>query len=156
MKNSNVRVTKHPKTNAIVTANVNKPDFGRVMLTQEVTTFNNNFLTTSKRTAFIGGPKAALEAMFTADGQVVSGNIVKRESYSPFYTGQKPVQYPALNSNGTPNERAGESVLRNGAPYYIEFVLVEDVNAPLTVWVGANSPVVKAAVETGAEAKVGG
>lgn len=139
MKNESIRVVAHPDTKAIVTANLNKPNFGRVMLQQEVTTLNNNFLSTSKRTAFLGGPIDALKSLFTAEGQVVAGNIVKQESFKPFYQDQKPVQYPALTSDGQPNPKAGETVLRHGQPYYIQFIVTEDTTAPLTQWIGATS-----------------
>lgn len=125
-----VKVVKHPETGNVITVSTKNPKYGTVRLDESHTSFENGFVNTQKRTAFLRGEVVALEALNLQDGAKLPGKIVKRESYQPFYEGQSPKIYPEGS------ERAGQPVLKNGRETYLEYVYTANNSADPDVWVG--------------------
>lgn len=86
MKKS-VKVAIHPESKAVVTKNTKKPEFGTIRVDQEVITMEGGFLNKTKRSAFIAGKLADLLAINYSDGQVLPGQIIRKESFEPMYEG---------------------------------------------------------------------
>ena len=113
-----VTVMPHPTTGAIITPSSNNPDWGTVRVDASSVEFNNGIMNTRNRTAFIRGEIKNLKQMFTRAGQILQGKIVKETSSEPFYTGQSPVVNP----------NTGEVVMRNGAPFYQNYVFTTNLS----------------------------
>ncbi len=131
-----VKVTKHPTTGDVVTQSTKNPEWGTLRVDSENKSFSGGILNVSKRSAFIRGRMADLQAMNFRDGQVLQGKIQKQESFEPFYEGQNPKINPTTN----------EVVLTNGKQSFIQFEYVEDPNTP-DVWMGTTSNEVSKEVE---------
>lgn len=133
MQKAIVKVAKHPETGNIITVSAKNPEFGTIRLDAEQNVFSGGFFNVQKRTAFVRGRITDLESLKLRDGQVLSGQIVKKESFSPFYT----------KEDGTPqqpkiNPTTGEVVLTDGQPTYLEYEYTEDMNA-VDYWVEEDS-----------------
>lgn len=120
---SKVKIVAHPESGKIVTPTSN-PEFGTIRVDSSEIVFANNFMSEQKRTAFITGPTALLEQVYTQEGQTLQGRIVKLESFEPFYEGQSPKIYPEGHAN------AGQEVLTEGKPTYLRYVYSQDSSAP--------------------------
>ncbi len=118
MKKSSVKVAAHPETGLIVTPS-KKEGFGTIRVDQTIVSWENGFGNIQKRSAFITAPIEMLEDL--KEGEVLhkNGNIIKLESYEPFYEGQ----------TSKINPTTGEEVLRNGRPVYLRFVYTELADA---------------------------
>lgn len=130
MKKAVVRVAKHPDTGLVITPSDRNPEFGTIRLDAEQNVFSNGFFSVQKRTAFVRGRVTDLESLGLKDGQVLTGQIVRKESFEPFYT----------KSDGTPQEpkinpTTGEVVLTDGRPTYLDFEYTEDMSKPSEIWV---------------------
>lgn len=128
-----VTVKAHPTTNLVITPSANKPDFGTMRVDSVSKVFSNGFFNESKRTAFIRGKIADLTSLGWTAGKSVPGQIVKRESFSPFYEGQNPKINPTT----------GEVVLKDGKESFLEFVYTQDMSMTDT-WVGETTVVLSA------------
>lgn len=119
MKKSSVKVAAHPETGLVVTPSKNKEGFGTIRVDQTIISWENGFGNTQKRSAFITAPIEMLEDL--KEGEVLNknGNIIKLESYEPFYEGQ----------TSKVNPTTGEEVLTNGRPTYLRFVYTELADA---------------------------
>lgn len=125
-----VKVVAHPESGQVITVSTKNPKYGTVRLDESHTSFENGFVNTQKRTAFLRGEVEQLEALGLNAGQKLQGKIIKRESYAPFYEGQSPKIYP----DGS--DRAGQPVLKNGRETYLEYVYTASNTADPDVWVG--------------------
>ena len=125
MKKAIVRVAKHPDTGNVITISEKNPEFGTIRLDAEQNVFSNGFFNVQKRTAFVRGRIVDLESLNLKDGQVLTGQIVRKESFEPFYDGQSPKINPTTN----------EVVLTDGQPTYLEFEYSEDMTKPSEIWV---------------------
>jgi len=114
-----VTVVAHPTTGAIITPSTNNPAWGTVRVDAKSVEFNNGIMNTRSRTAFIRGEIVNLKQLFTKAGQILSGKIIKETSSEPFYVGQNPVINP----------QTAAIVMRNGAPFYQNYVYTTDLSA---------------------------
>lgn len=131
-----VKIIKHPIKGTVVTPRDSNPEYGAVRIDEEKTTIVNNFVNKSRRTAFLGGSTADLNAMNFKDGQIIAGTIVKQESFEPFFEGQSPKINPSTN----------EVVLKDGRPTFLNYIYSTDATA-LDQWVGNTSEEVAVEVE---------
>lgn len=113
-----VTVVAHPATGEIITKSSNNPEWGTVRVDAQSVEFNNGIMNTKSRTAFIRGEIKNLSQVFTRDGQILQGKIVKETSSEPFYAGQNPVINP----------QTGEIVFRNGAVFYQNYVFTTNLS----------------------------
>ena len=125
MKKAIVKVAKHPETGNVITISEKNPEFGTIRLDAEQNVFSDGFFSVQKRTAFVRGRLVDLESLNLKDGQVLAGQIVRKESFEPFYEGQTPKINPTTN----------EVVLTDGRPTYLEFEYTEDMSKPSEIWV---------------------
>lgn len=130
-----VTVVAHPTTGLVITPSTNNPDWGTVRVDAKTPELNNGVLNIRTRTAFVRGEISNLKQMFTKAGQVLQGKIIRETSATPFYTGQTSVMNPQTQ----------EEVLKNGAPFYQNYVFTTDLSATdkevsaAGIAVGANS-----------------
>lgn len=127
MKNQ-VIVTKHPETGAVITKNENKPAFGTIRVDQDVVTMEKGFINKTRRSAFLAGKLSDLESLNFKAGDILEGRIIRTETRAPQFEGHEPKKYPELNSDGTPNPKAGQTVMVDGAPVYFKDEYTVDVN----------------------------
>jgi len=120
-----VKVIAHPETGAVITVSKNNSQYGTIRLDSENVSFEGGFVNKSRRTAFIRGKVEDLQSLNFKTGQMLSGKIVKKESFTPFYEGQRPKINP---SNG-------EIILTNGEETFLDYTYTSDANAA-DVWVG--------------------
>lgn len=113
-----VTVVAHPATGEIITKSSNNPEWGTVRVDAQSVEFNNGIMNTKSRTAFIRGEIKNLSQVFTRNGQILQGKIVKETSSEPFYAGQKPVINPTT----------GEIVMKNGAEFYQNYVFTTNLS----------------------------
>jgi len=125
-----VKVTPHPATGAVITVSKNNSQYGTIRVDSESVSLENGFVNRSKRTAFIRGKVEDLQSLGYKAGQVLHGKILKKESFSPFYEGQK--------SKINPNN--GEIILTNDRETFLDYTYTSDANA-LDVWVGSTNKV---------------
>ena len=118
MKKAIVKVAKHPVTGNVITISEKNPEFGTIRLDAEQNVFSNGFFSVQKRTAFVRGRLVDLESLSLKDGQILAGQIVRKESFEPFYEGQAPKINPTTS----------EVVLTDGRPTYLEFEYTEDMS----------------------------
>ncbi len=85
-----VKVAVHPETKAVVTKNADKPEFGTIRVDQEVISMENGFLNKTKRSAFINGKYADLLSMGYKEGQILTGQIIRKETFEPQFAGHAP------------------------------------------------------------------
>lgn len=122
-----VRVKAHPTTGAIITQSKN-PEWGTIRVDSMTKSFENGILNVSNRTAFIRGKIKDLEALGLKAEEVMAGKIIKQESFTPFYEGQKPKINPST----------AEVVLKDGRNVFLNYVYTSDVNAPTDVFITDN------------------
>lgn len=115
MKNQ-VKVAVHPETKVVITKNENKPEFGTIRLDQEVITMENGFLNRTKRSSFLTGKLLDLQTLGFKEGQVLSGKIVRKESFEPMFVGHTPKINPTSK----------EEVLIGGKKVYFQDTYTED------------------------------
>lgn len=137
-------VIAHPETGAAITPSTNNPEWGTFRVDSVTPVFSNGVLNMNKRTAFVRGRIADLEALGLTIGMQLSGKIIRRESFSPFYEGQNPKAYPT-NTVIDGRDVSGQSVLKNGKETYLESIYTEDPSAK-DEWVGDDSLEVSADV----------
>lgn len=118
MKN-HVKVAKHPETGSVITKNENKPEFGTIRVDQEVISMENGFLNKTKRSGFITGKLVDLQSIGYFDGKVLPGQIIRKESFTPLFTGQTPKINPTTKVE----------VLVEGRQIYFQDRYTEDMNA---------------------------
>ena len=131
-----VIVKAHPDTNLVITPSATKPEFGKFRVDSRHVSMENGFVNVQKRTAFIAGRTEDLQALGYRAEQSIAGQIIKKESFSPFYAGQEPKINP----------ESKEVVLTNGKPTYLQYEFTQDLNAH-DVWVGETSEQISAEVE---------
>ena len=115
-----VKIVAHPTTGQVITPSQNNPEWGTFRVDSVHTSFENGIVNVQKRTAFIRGKISDLEGLGLRAGQTLPGQIVKKESYEPFYEGQSPKIYPS-------GERQGQPVLTNGRKTYLEYEYTQDM-----------------------------
>jgi len=125
-----VKVIAHPETGAVITVSKNNSQYGTIRLDSENVSLEGGFMNKSKRTAFIRGKVSDLQSLGYKAGQTLGGKIMKKESFSPFYEGQRPKINP---SNG-------EIILTNGEETFLDYTYTSDANAA-DVWVGSTNKV---------------
>jgi len=125
-----VKVVAHPETGAVITVSKNNSQYGTIRLDSENVSLEGKFMNKSKRTAFIRGKVEDLQSLGYKAGQTLGGKIMKKESFSPFYEGQRPKINP---SNG-------EIILTNGEETFLDYTYTSDANA-LDIWVGSTNKV---------------
>ncbi len=118
MKKS-VKVAIHPETKAVITKNENKPEYGTIRLDMDVISMENGFLNKSKRSAFLAGKLADLQALELSEGQEFPGQIVRTESFAPQFEGQAPKINPTTQ----------DAVLIDGKNVYFQDTYTEDLSA---------------------------
>jgi hypothetical protein len=107
-----VTLMTHPISNAIIVPSTNQTGWGTVRL-------ESKQIDTPKRIAYIRGKITELEQVFKTEGQVFTGKIIHRQSFTPLYKGQKPTINPI-----------------DGKMFYLESIYTEDINA-IDYWVTA-------------------
>ena len=117
MNTSNVTVTA--KDGKVVIASENKPEFGYVRVEQITTVMENGWMNEQKRSALIRGKVESLSKIFKAEGQVLSGKIIVKESTTAFRPDQEPKRAG----------KDGEILTHNGMPIYREAFYTDDANA---------------------------
>lgn len=115
-----VKVVAHPTTGQVITPSVNNPEWGTFRVDSVHTSFENGIVNVQKRSAFIRGKLEHLNGLKLKDGLVLPGQIIKKESYEPFYEGQPCKIYPS-------GERQGQPVLTNGRETYLEYEYTQDL-----------------------------
>jgi hypothetical protein len=110
MKNS-VKVSGAARINAA------KPAYSTIMVEQTEVKLENGFANLSKRVDFIT-MKTEIAHLFTA-GQELPGKIVRSESLSPFFEGQKAKINPTTK----------EAILLDGQPVYFDDKYTENQSA---------------------------
>jgi len=128
-----VLVIAHPVSNLVITPSTKNAEYGTFRVDSEKTSFENGYMNKQKRSAFIRGKISDLETLGLRAGQTLPGQIVKKESFSPFYDGQKPKINPTT----------GEVVLKEGKETFLEFTFTNDMLAHDT-WVGEEVAVLSA------------
>jgi len=128
-----VLVVVHPVTNVVITPSTKNAEYGTFRVDSERTSFENGFMNRQKRSAFIRGKISDLETLGLRGGQTLPGQIVKKESFSPFYDGQKSKINPST----------GEVVLKEGKETFLEFVFTSDMGATDS-WIGESTAVLSA------------
>jgi len=123
MSNS-VKVKAHPITGNVITPSKN-PEWGTIRVDASTQSMENGILNVSNRTAFIRGKIKDLESLNLKAEQVLSGKIVKQESFTPFYEGQNPKINPTT----------GEVVLKDGKKLFLNYVYTSDLNASTDVFI---------------------
>jgi hypothetical protein len=113
-----VTVVAHPETGEIIKVKDN-PDYGTIRVDSEQKVFSNGFFNIQKRSAFIRGEIENLKLLNLKEGSRMKGQIIKEESFNPFFEGQD----PKINPN------TAEVVLTNGMPTYLNYVFTDDLNA---------------------------
>jgi hypothetical protein len=132
-----VLIVAHPVTNVVITPSTKNVEYGTFRVDSEKTSFENGFMNKQKRSAFIRGKISDLESLGLRAGQTLPGQIVKRESFAPFYDGQ----------NSKINPSTGEVVLKEGKETFLEFVFTSDMSAH-DAWVGESTAVLTAEAQS--------
>ena len=129
-----VTVVAHPTTGEVITKSTSKPDFGTIRVDSETKSFENGFINVSKRTAFLRGKLVDLESLGLTAGSKLPGQIVRQESFNPFFTagenGAIKTQEPKINST------TKEVVLKDNRPVYMQQVFTQDLDASPYQWLG--------------------
>jgi hypothetical protein len=112
-----VNVIAHPTTGLVITPSTKNPEWGTFRVDSTHTSFENGIVNVQKRSAFIRGPLVALNTLSLSANKKLAGQIIKRESYAPFFEGQSPKINP----------RTQEVVLSNGRETFLEYVYTEDL-----------------------------
>lgn len=131
-------VKAHPETGAIVTyfQSAKGETFGKIRLDQRAPVISNGYLAFANRSAFITMDEDTakeMEPLLKEDMPYpIDGNIVVRESLTPFYDGQEPKINPSTN----------EVILHNGQPVYrdTDFVIGADAEDVLLATDRADVP----------------
>ena len=122
-------VGKSEKHSGIIMKSKNNPEYGAIMLIEERDSFSGGFANGKrKRVGLLKGKIENLESLNWVEGQKVPFKIVYKESLEEFYPGQEPKKYPATNSDGTPNDKAGQLVTHLGAAIYVNKIVVENTD----------------------------
>lgn len=119
-----VKVIAHPETSLVITPSVNNPEYGTFRVDSEHKSLENGFVNIQKRSAFIRGRVSDLTQLGLVAGMKLPGNIIKKESFDPFYESQ-----PAKI-----NPQTKEVILTNGKETYLEYQYTELKDAK-DVWV---------------------
>lgn len=112
-----VTIVAHPTSGEVLTPSSKNPEWGTVRVDSSSQSFNNGIMNVSKRTAFIRMKKTDFPGWKA--GQVLPGQIIRETCDGPFYPGQDPVINPST----------GEVVMRNGVPFYQNFIFTQDASA---------------------------
>ena len=120
--------SKNPNAGLVITPSTKNPEYGTISVKETHKSMEGNFLNIQNRVAFIRGKLTDLSSLGLKEGQKISGKIIRRESFEPFYEGQ----LPKVNPN------TGEIVLKNSKPVYMEQVYTANTDAH-DEWVGANN-----------------
>lgn len=113
-----VTTVKNGKTGVESFIHSGKEGFASVFVTcvKTSTVVNENtgstFVQKSSRSAWINGEEDFLKSIYTHNGQVIEGQIVRLYSFEPFYNGQQPVINPQTN----------QVVLKDGKTFYFKDV----------------------------------
>lgn len=118
-----VTVVAHPETGNIITQSKNL-EYGTIRVDAKTVSFENGFLNTSNRVAFIRGKMTDLQSLGLKAGDTLPGIIQKQEQFEPFYEGQSPKINPST----------GEVILKEGREIFLQYVYTSDVNAPTNVF----------------------
>ncbi len=93
MKNQ-VKVSSHPTTGAIWTKNAKEgkdgKSYGNIRVDQKEISLEGGIANKKNRSAFISMEESLAVELALEVGQALPGKIVRKESRSPFFEGQKP------------------------------------------------------------------
>lgn len=129
-----VTVIAHPTTGEVITKSTSKPDFGTIRVDSETKSFENGFINVSKRTAFLRGRLVDLESLGLTAGSKLPGQIVRQESFNPFFTAGENGALETQKPKSNPTTK--EIVLKDGKAVYMQQVFTQDTNAPAYQWLG--------------------
>jgi|SRR6218665_128671 len=117
------------KDGTIVRPSATKPGFATIMVIETSARMSNGFLNNSKRVAFVRGKKEDLEALAVKEGDNLNTifankqyplvKIIRQESTTPWFEGQQ----------AKINPQTKVAILYNGAPVFMQDVVVADVEA---------------------------
>lgn len=116
---SAIKVAVHPVTKEVITVNVKKPEFGTIRLDQESISMENGFLNKLKRSAFINGKIEDLKLLNYKEGQILAGQIIRKESRKIMFDNQNPKINPTTK----------QIHLIDGQPVYFKDYYTEDMSA---------------------------
>lgn len=125
-----VKVIAHPTTGLVITPSTKNPEWGTFRVDSVHTSFENGIVNVQKRSAFIRGKLSDLAGLNLRAAQTLPGQIVKKESYAPFFEGQSPKINPSTK----------EVVLSNGRETFLEYEYSQDLSAT-DKWVDSEAPV---------------
>lgn len=131
--------------NIEVIKSTSNPDVFIIRVESETPRMNNGFLSFDKRSALFkinAEMKNLIDAspiasILLADAknviplsslfpQGMIGVIVNEESYTPFYEGDRPLIYPELNRDGSPNPLGNQPQTRDGKQFYRQSTVIVD------------------------------
>jgi hypothetical protein len=138
-----VQVVAHPTTGLVITAGTKNPEWGTIRVDSVHKSMAGGILNIQKRTAFIRGKLEDLASLGWGANQSIVGQIIKKESFTPFYENQ-----PAKI-----NPTTKEEVLTNGQKTYLEYVF-DETNTLTDTWVGENSAQLTARMQKEIEEQV--
>lgn len=128
-----VTVATNPTTGLVITPSVNKPTWGSIRVDSVHVTMENGLINRNKRSAFLRGLITDLEAIGYSAGQQIPGQIIRKESFTPFYVagvnGATKTQDPKIN----PTTKA--VVLTDDRETYLESEFTQNLEAT-DVWIG--------------------
>ena len=133
-----VNVVAHPQTGLVITPSTNNPEYGTFRVDSKHVSLENGFVNIQKRSAFVRGRVTDLESLSLTPNKALPGQILRKESFEPFYEGQEAKINPTTQ----------EVVLTNGVPTYLEFVYTVDMKATDT-WVGVTPEGILAETQDG-------
>lgn len=128
-----VIVKAHPDTNLVITPSPTKPEFGKFRVDSRHVSMENGFVNIQKRTAFVAGRTEDLQSLGYKADQTIAGQIIKKESFEPFYEGQSPKINPSNK----------DVVLTNGKQTYLQYEFTQDLSAH-DEWIGSTSEEISA------------
>lgn len=109
------KLIAHPETGLLITPGKTE-GWGVIRVDQEVFKMENGIVNRSNRSAFIRGKMSDLAGIVAqAQAGGLSGKIIRQESTTPFYVGQKAKINPTTKA----------VVTHNGAPVYFQDLYTE-------------------------------
>lgn len=128
-----VKITANPETKQVFTQSVdqtgkpkldkNGKEHGFIRVESRELNLGFGYKKASKRrSALIAMTKEAFlaDADLMTNGTVLAGQIIRKDSLTPFYEGQKPLQAPKRDVEGNVIEGEFDVITSNGAPVYRE------------------------------------
>jgi len=116
-----VEIVKNAKSGQIFTpgtkVSADGKSYGFYVVAQNSITEENGFIREEKRSALLTAENSLGAKLGYAEGTIKAGNIVRTESFTPFFVGQECVMNPTT----------GKAVLRDGKQFYRQDLFSADL-----------------------------